>query len=207
MELLEFNFDHGSVAAVETLEEIMCSYNERRPPMRFPVDKALELFLTLVWSSDLKIYKSEYAFDHDIRGNADAMKVYQQLVPHTRWKTYTTGITECIRINALWQLKDCGEPFYNEYVFYPQAKNMLHCGNMNLHEYLMAGGLEDGGYNLIIFPYPYFSENGLNSYYKFETSPLARQIIQKYRDEWQKDYFAAVRKASESDKSIFPQID
>lgn len=124
---LEFS---PEVETIDRLDAIMCSHQGRGQRTIREEQEALTAFLSLVLSGAIRVVEHDYIYDHDARTNAVVREIYDRIAPHTRWRTGSHTEIELMRLNALRELSELGEPVYEDGIFYPAAGAWCVCGNI-----------------------------------------------------------------------------
>lgn len=86
---------------MDTLEEILCSYQGRGHQSAYIDVDALALLASLFVYGQMKAEKYQYEYDEDIYKDEEAVEIYRELAMQTRWRVGNRTQIEPIRMNAL----------------------------------------------------------------------------------------------------------
>lgn len=140
---------------MDALEEILCSYQGRGHQSAYIDVDALAFLASLFVYGQMKAEKYQYEYDEDIYKDEEAVKIYRDLAPQTRWRVGSRTQIEPIRMNALKQLDDIGMPTYNGHIYYADAGSVLECGEILPFEIFQLFSEMPEVKKLFIFPYPF----------------------------------------------------
>ncbi len=187
--------------SAEELDRIMYSYRGRRGGTVMVDRRGLTVLLSMVVQGEVTITEHTYPYDSDIRDDAEMMAVYNALAPRTRWKQFERTEIEEIRVNALWEMRHEGVPFYDDYVCYQEGRVSVHCGNIIPTDMLRHLVQHPELRRFYIFTRPNRAKGNAN-YYCFEFSDGARDMAVRY----QENTFTLMREISEKHSFIFSKL-
>ena len=179
MERLTFqdNFD-----SAQRLEEIMYSYQGWSSGTVMTDMRSLSLLLFLLERGEIVITEHVFPFDANVRDDDEIVAVYRALVPQTRWKQFAHTEVEGIRMNALKQMRQVGVPYYDDNICYQEGRIHVHCGNIGPSELLIHLAKHPELKSFFIFVYPYWTENHMAKYYRFEFSNRVHNTARSYQE-------------------------
>lgn len=190
---------------MDALEEILCSYQGRGHQSVYVDLDSLTLLASLFVYGQIKVEKYQYEYDDDIYKDEEAVKIYRELAPQTRWRVGCHTQIEPIRMNALKQFAVMGTPVYKEHIYYADTGSVLECGEILPFEIFQLFSDMPEVKKLYIFPYPFRKEGEQPVYFSFEPTETAREEMRKYLE---KKFDELHRIISEkTDDSIFPKVD
>ena len=82
---------------------------------------SLALFARLLVDGLIKAQPYYYGYDAEINNDEEAVAIYRELAPQTRWRAGRHTQIEPIRMNALKQSAAMGIPIYDGYIYYPDT--------------------------------------------------------------------------------------
>jgi len=189
---------------MDALEEIICSYQGRGHQSVYVDLDSLALLASLFAYGQIKAEKYQYEYDDDIYKDEEAVKIYRELAPQTRWRVGCHTQIEPIRTNALKQFASMGTPIYKEHIYYADTGSVLECGEILPFEIFQLFSDMPQVKKLYIFPYPFRKEGEHPVYFSFEPTETAREEMRKYLE---KRFDEVHRIISENtDDSIFPKV-
>lgn len=119
---------------MDALEDILCSYQGRGHLSAYTDLDSLALFASLVSYGQIWVENYQYDFDDDIREDREAVQIYQELAPQTRWRVGQHTQIEAMRMNAFKQLAGMGTPVFEEQIYYKDTASALVCGEILPYE-------------------------------------------------------------------------
>lgn len=103
------------------LDEILCSYQGYGHQSVYVDMNSLALFARLLVDGLIKAQPYYYGYDAEINNDEEAVAIYRELAPQTRWRAGRHTQIEPIRMNALKQSDAMGIPIYDGYIYYPDT--------------------------------------------------------------------------------------
>ncbi len=190
------------IASAERLDEIMNSYPGRDQGSIMADELSLTVMLFLLAHRMISVTEYTYSFDRDIQDDSGMMEVYSKLARETRWRRFQRTEIERIRVNALRQMRQEGEPSYDgDHIRYREGRFCVRCGNLSLSHLLMYLAGHEEVERFYVFTYPHWAEDHPAKYYRFDLSETAIKGAQTYRNMiWDK-----MRGAAEA-SGIIPEI-
>ena len=85
---------------MDALEDILCSYQGRGHLSAYTDMDSLALFASLVAYGQIQVENYQYDYDDDIREDREAVRIYQELAPQTRWRVGQHTQIELIRMSS-----------------------------------------------------------------------------------------------------------
>ncbi len=171
------------IASAKRLDEIMNSYPGRDQGSIMADEHSLVVMLFLLAHREIAVTEYAYPFGRDIQDNDGMMEVYSKLAQETRWRRFLHTEIERIRINALRQMRQEGEPSYDgDFIRYREGRLCVHCGNLSLPHLLMYLADHEEAERFYVFTYPYWTEDHTAKYYRFDLSKIAIKGAQVYRN-------------------------
>ena len=192
---------------MDALEDILCSYQGRGHLSAYTDLDSLALFASLVAYGQIQVENYQYDYDDGIWEDGEAVQIYQELAPQTRWRVGQHTQIEPIRMNALKQFAGMGTPVFEEQIYYKDIASVLVCGEIMPYEVfqLFTGTAEVK--KLYVFPYPFREGWERPLYFSFEPTKAALEEMRKYME---KKWEEMCRKIRENDKSfdaIIPKVE
>lgn len=190
-------------SVMDRLDEILCSYQGRGHQTAFIDLDSLAFLASLIIYGQIKAEKHQYEYNVDIDKDEEAVKIYRELAPQTRWRVgYHTQI-EPIRMNALKQFASMGTPIYREHIYYIDTGAVLECGEILPFEIFQLFSDMPEVKKLYIFPYPFRNEKGQPVYFSFEPAEAAREEMRKYVE---KKFEEARQIAQKTSSNVIPDV-
>ena len=115
---------------MDALEDILCSYQGRGHLSVYVDLDSLAVFANLIAYGQVQVENYRYDYDGNIREDKEAVRIYRELAPQTRWRVGQHTQIEAIRMNALKQLASLGTPTYQEQIYYADTGSALVCGEI-----------------------------------------------------------------------------
>ena len=140
---------------MDALENILCSYQGRGHLSVYTDLDSLALFASLVAYGQIQVEDYQYDYDDGIREDGEAVRIYQELVPQTRWRGGQRTQIEAIRMNALKQFAGMGTPVFEEQIYYKDTASVLVCGEILPYEVFQLFTDVAEVKKLYVFPYPF----------------------------------------------------
>lgn len=165
---------------MDALEGILCSYQGRGHQSVYVDLDSLALLSNLVVYEQIKVENYRYSYDTNIYEDEEAVKIYKELAPQTRWRVGCHTQIEPIRMNALRQFSSMGMPVYNGHIYYPETEIVLECGEILPYEIFQLFTDMPEVKKLYVFPYPFRNEGEKSVYFSFEPTKEAREEMRKY---------------------------
>lgn len=192
---------------MDALDDILCSYQGRGHLSVYADLDSLALFASLVAYGQIQVENYRYDYDADIREDAEAVRIYQELVPQTRWRVGQRTQIELIRMNALKQFASMGTPVFEEQIYYKGTASVLVCGEILPYEVfrLFTGTAEVK--KLYIFPYPFREGWERPLYFSFEPTGAALEEMGKYVEKKWEEMCQTVREKSRDFDTIIPEVE
>lgn len=190
---------------MDALEGILCSYQGRGHQSVYIDLDSLALLASLVVYGQIKAENYRYDYDVDIHEDEEAVKIYKELAPQTRWRVGCHTQIEPIRMNALKQFSSMGTPVYKEHIYYPDTGAALVCGEILPYEIFQLFTDMPEMKRLYIFPYPFRNEGEKPVYFSFEPAGTAREEMRKYVEKKFEEMCRIARKIDIP--GIVPEID
>ena len=192
---------------MDALEDILCSYQGRGHLSAYTDLDSLALFASLVAYGQIQVENYQYDYDDGIWEDGEAVQIYQELAPQTRWRVGQHTQIEPIRMNALKQFAGMGTPVFEEQIYYKDIASVLVCGEIMPYEVfqLFTGTAEVK--KLYVFPYPFREGWERPLYFSFEPTKAALEEMRKYME---KKWEEMCRKIRENDKgfdAIIPKVE
>lgn len=175
--------DNGFAEAKEIMDqlnEILCSYQGWGHQSIYRDVNALVVFVDLLIKGEVRMQKYFYEFDPDIYEDEQAVSLYRELAPQTRWRVGRHTQIEPVRMNALKQFASMGKPEYWDYIYYQETDSVLECGEILPYQIFHLFVDTEDIKRLYVFPYPYPDAEGKAAYYSFEPTDKARMEMQKF---------------------------
>lgn len=167
-------------SVMDALDEILCSYQGRGHQTAYSDLDSLALLASLIVYGQIKAEKRQYEYDVDIEKDEEAVKIYRELAPQTRWRVGCHTQIEPIRINALKQFASMGTPVYREHIYYADTGAALECGEILPFEIFRLFSDIPEVKKLYVFPYPFRNEKEQPVYFSFEPTETAMEEMKKY---------------------------
>lgn len=190
---------------MEKLEGILCSYQGRNHQSVYVDKDSLALFVSLLVYGQIKMKDYRYDYDTDIYNDKEAVGIYRNLAPQTRWRIGRHTQIEPIRMNALKQFVKMGTPVYKEYIYYADTGAVLECGEILPYEIFRLFSEAPEVRTLYIFPYPYSIEGENPVYYSFSPTESGRNEMKKYVERKQEEMYRIVNEISKK-INVIPEI-
>lgn len=165
---------------MDALEGILCSYQGRGHHSVFIDLDSFKLLSSLVVDGQIKVENYRYSYDINIYEDEEAVKIYKELAPQTRWRMGCHTQIEPIRMNALLQFSSMGMPVYKGHIYYPETETVLECGEILPYEIFQLFTDMPEVKKLYVFPYPFRKEGEKPVYFSFEPTKEAREEMRKY---------------------------
>lgn len=192
---------------MDALENILCSYQGRGHLSVYTDLDSLALFASLVAYGQIQVEDYQYDYDDGIREDGEAVRIYQELVPQTRWRVGQRTQIEAIRMNALKQFAGMGTPVFEEQIYYKDTASVLVCGEILPYEIFQLFLDTTGLRKIYIFPYPFREGWEKPFYFSFEPTGTAQREIRKYAEKKREEMHQVMREKSESIGSVIPSVD
>lgn len=164
------------------LEKMLTSYNSYGGGMFYSDKDALLTLIGMVVRKDIILTKELHPYDMDIYDNPEAVAIYRDLEPHTRWKRFQNTDISRHRMNALWQLREFGEPDYGEYIEYPDALCAVQCGDISPQEILKLFYRCEALKALYVVQYPFYNEQHTQAYFRMEITENGKETVARYNE-------------------------
>ena len=192
---------------MDALEDILCSYQGRGHLSAYTDLDSLALFASLVAYGQIQVENYQYDYDDGIWEDGEAVQIYQELAPQTRWRVGQHTQIEPIRMNALKQFAGMGTQVFEEQIYYKDIASVLVCGEILPYEVfqLFTGTAEVK--KIYVFPYPFREGWERPLYFSFEPTKAALEEMRKYME---KKWEEMCRKIRENDKgfdAIIPKVE
>ena len=171
---------------MDALEDILCSYQGRGHLSVYTDLDSLALFASLVAYGQIQVENYQYDYDDDIREDGEAVRIYQELAPQTRWRVGQRTQIEAIRMNALKQFAGMGTPVFEEQIYYKDTAFVLICGQI---------------------PYPYRDGWDRPFYFSFEPTEAALEEMRKYMEKKWEEMYRTIRENDKSFDAIIPKVE
>lgn len=199
---MELRFSNDLESA-KRLDEMMNSYSGRDCGSVMADEDSLAVVLFLLEHGEITVTEHAYPYDRNIRNNREMMAVYTELARQTRWKRGGHTEIESIRVNALRQTQQEGDPFYDgDFICCREGHVCVHCGNLTLPGLLLYLADHEQAERFYLFSYPYWTKDDTAKYYRFDLSETAIQGARIYRESiWEK-----MRKASAIGSALIPEL-
>ena len=165
---------------MDALEDILCSYQGRGHLSVYTDLDSLALFASLVAYGQIQVENYQYDYDDDIREDGEAVRIYQELAPQTRWRVGQRTQIEAIRMNALKQFAGIGTPVFEEQIYYKDTAS---------------------------FPYPYRDGWDRPFYFSFEPTEAALEEMRKYMEKKWEEMYRTIRENDKSFDAIIPKVE
>lgn len=192
---------------MDALEDILCSYQGRGHLSAYTDLDSFALFASLVAYGQIQVENYQYDYDDDIREDGEAVQIYQELAPQTRWRVGQHTQIESIRMNALKQFAGMGTPVFEEQIYYKDTASVLVCGEILPYEIFQLFLDTTGLRKIYIFPYPFREGWEKPFYFSFEPTGTAQREIRKYAEKKREEMYQVMREKSESIGSVIPSVD
>ena len=192
---------------MDALEDILCSYQGRGHLSVYTDLDSLALFASLVAYGQIQVENYQYDYDDDIREDGEAVQIYQELAPQTRWCVGQRTQIEAIRMNALKQLVSLGTPTYEGQVYYADTGSILICGEILPYEIFQLFTDMPEVKKLYVFPYPFQAEGEKPPYFSFKPTEAALDEMQKYVERKLDEMCRIMREKSEGISGIIPKVE
>ena len=191
---------------MDALEDILCSYQGRGHLSVYTDLDSLALFVSLVVYGQIRGKNYQYDYDAGIREDREAVQIYQELAPQTRWQVGQRTQIEAIRMNALKQFAGIGTPVFEEQIYYKDTASVLVCGEILPYEVfqLFTGTAEVK--KLYIFPYRFRDGWDRPLYFSFVPTEAALEEMRKYMEKWEEMY-QTIRENDKSFDAIIPKVE
>ena len=191
---------------MDALEDILCSYQGRGHLSVYTDMDSLALFASLVAYGQIQVENYKYDYDDDIREDGEAVRIYQELAPQTRWRVGQRTQIEAVRMNALKQFAGMGTPVFEEQIYYKDTASVLACGEILPYEIfqLFTGTVEVK--KLYIFPYPFRDGWDRPLYFSFEPTEAALEEMRKYMEKKWEEMYRTIRENDKSFDAIIPKV-
>ena len=186
---------------MDALEGILCSYQGRGYQSAYTDLDSFAFLANLFISEKMNVEKYQYEYDSAIRKDEEAVRIYEELAPQTRWRLGCYTQIETVRMNALKQFAAMGTPVYDGHIYYADTGCMLICGEILPFQMFQLFFDRPEVKKLYIYPYPFREEKKKPAYFSFAPTEAAQEEIKKYMEKrWEK-----VRQISESiSKHVIP---
>ena len=190
---------------MERLDEILCSYQGRGHQTVYIDLDSLALFSSLILYGQVRAENYEYEYDPAIDRDGAAVSIYRKLAPQTRWRVGRHTQIEPVRLHALRQFSEMGEPEYRGQIYYPNARAFLICGEILPYEIFQLFIDTPEAEKLYIFPYPFRSDGEKPKYYSFAPDAGAKERLKQYVERKFEEMCRIVNEKSK-DTYIIPPI-
>ena len=167
-------------SVMDVLDEILCSYQGRGHQTAYIDLDSLALLASLIVYGQIKAGKHQYEYDADIDKDEEAVKIYRELAPQTRWRVGCHTQIEPIRMNALKQFAFMGMPVYRGHIYYADTGAVLECREILPFEIFQLFSDMPEVKKLYVFPYPFRNEKGQPVYFSFDPTETVREEMRKY---------------------------
>ena len=191
---------------MDALEDILCSYQGRGHLSSYTDLDSFALFASLVAYGQIRVENYQYDYDDGIREDGEAVRIYQELAPQTRWRVGQHTQIEAIRMNALKQFTGMGTPVFEEQIYYKDTASVLACGEILPYEIFQLFTDMPEVKKLYVFPYPFREGWEKPLYFSFEPTEAAREEMQKYVEKKLDEMLRIMREKSESLDGIIPKV-
>lgn len=188
---------------MDALDDILCSYPGRGHQTVYIDLDSLALLASLIVYGQIKAEKHQYEYNVDVDKDEEAVRIYRELAPQTRWRMGCHTQIEPIRINALKQLAAMGTPVYNGHVYYAETGSVLECGEILPFEIFQLFYDMPELKKLYVFPYPFRNEKEQPVYFSFEPTEAARKEMRKYVE---KKFEEAHQIAEKTSSNVIPDV-
>lgn len=192
---------------MDALEDILCSYQGRGHLSAYTDLDSLALFASLVAYGQIQVENYQYDYDDDIREDGEAVWIYQELAPQTRWRVGQHTQIEAIRMNALMQFAGMGAPVFEEQIYYKDTASVLVCGDILPYEIfrLFVGTMEVK--KLYVFPYPFRDGWDRPLYFSFKPIEAALEEMRRYVEKRWEEMCQTIREKNEDFDTIIPKVE
>lgn len=192
---------------MDALEDILCSYQGRGHLSAYTDLDSLALFASFVAYGQIQVENYQYDYDDDIREDREAVRIYQELAPQTRWRVGQHTQIELIRMNALKQFAVMGTPVFQEQIYYKDTASVLVCGEILPYEVfqLFTGTVEVE--RLYIFPYPFRDGWEKPLYFSFVPTETALEEMRRYEERKWEEMCRTIREKDKSFDTIIPKVE
>ena len=192
---------------MDALEDILCSYQGRGHLSAYTDLDSLALFTSLVAYGQIQVENYQYDFDDDIREDREAVRIYQELAPQTRWRVWQITQIEEIRMNALKQFAGMGTPVFEEQIYYKDTTSVLVCGEILPYEIFQLFTDTAEVKKLYVFPYPFRNGWDRPLYFSFEPTEAALGEMRKYMEKKWEEMYRKIRENDKSFDTIIPKVE
>ncbi len=192
---------------MDALEDILCSYQGRGHLSAYTDLDSLALFTSLVAYGQIQVENYQYDFDDDIREDREAVRIYQELAPQTRWRVGQRTQIEAIRMNALKQFAGMGTPVFEEQIYYKDTTSVLVCGEILPYEIFQLFTDTAEVKKLYVFPYPFRNGWDRPLYFSFEPTEAALGEMRKYMEKKWEEMYRKIRENDKSFDTIIPKVE
>lgn len=193
----------GKFDSAECLDKIMNSYPGWRRGTVMADQRSLTVLLTMLTQDELAITEHTYPYDPNIYDDEEMVSLYDSLARKTRWKQFERTAIGVVRINALRQMREVGDPRYDDYISYRDGQINIHCGNIEPTTLLMNLVRHPELREFCVFTYPGRTKAGTAKYYRFDFSDEAHRTADRYQDNIF-DYI--IRKSEKKYGCIIPKL-
>ena len=192
---------------MDALEDILCSYQGRGHLSAYTDLDSLALFASFVAYGQIQVENYQYDYDDDIREDREAVRIYQELAPQTRWRFGQHTQIELIRMNALKQFAVMGTPVFQEQIYYKDTASVLVCGEILPYEVfqLFTGTVEVE--RLYIFPYPFRDGWEKPLYFSVVPTETALEEMRRYVERKWEEMCRTIREKDKSFDTIIPKVE
>lgn len=190
-------------SVMDRLNEILCSYQGRGHQTAYIDLDSLALLASLIVYGQMKGEKHQYEYNVDIDKDEEAVKIYRELAPQTRWRVGRHTQTPPIRMNALKQFAAMGTPAYREHIYYADTGAVLECGEILPFEIFQLFSDMPEVKKLYVFPYPFRNEKEPPVYFSFEPTEAAREEMRKYVEKKFEEAYEIARNAG---ANVIPDV-
>ncbi len=192
---------------MDALEDILCSYQGRGHLSVYIDMDSLALFASLVAYGQIQVENYQYDYDDDIREDGEAVRIYQELAPQTRWRVGQRTQIEAIRMNALKQFAGMGTPVFEEQIYYKDTTSVLVCGEILPYEIFQLFTDTAEVKKLYVFPYPFRNGWDRPLYFSFEPTEAALGEMRKYMEKKWEEMYRKIRENDKSFDTIIPKVE
>ena len=191
---------------MDALEDILCSYQGRGHLSVYTDMDSLALSASLVAYGQIRVENYQYDYDDDIREDGEAVRIYQELAPQTRWRVGQCTQIEAIRMNALKQFAGMGTPVFEEQIYYKDTASVLVCGEILPYEVFRLFTDTAEVKKLYVFPYPFRGGWERPLYFSFEPTETALEEMRKYMERKWEEMCRTIREKNEDFNAIIPEV-
>mgnify|MGYP006980037593 CR=1 FL=1 len=193
---------------MDALENILCSYQGRGHLSVYTDLDSLALFASLVAYGQIQVEDYQYDYDDGIREDGEAVRIYQELVPQTRWRVGQRTQIEAIRMNALKQFAGMGTPVFEEQIYYKDTTaSVLVCGEILPYEVFQLFTDVAEVKKLYVFPYPFRDRWERLLYFSFEPTEAALEEMRKYMEKKWEEMYRTIRENDKSFDAVIPKVE